>query len=385
VKICFSIALTALVLLLAAPVYAQRPGETRYERLTNAIFDQPAYNGNPSMLDGYGTKTAAELGLTDQEVYNEYPQGPVVVKLHATSVLYYDTASMEIKYLDGCRRGGRDWKNRVKRVTTRITTTNTVRIECWDLNGNGRGDNGEDRNGDGRYDQLDCVTPGETTTVRIECWDLNGNGRGDNGEDRNGDGRYDQLDCVTEKKCPTCPVGKPKFKFSVTFQGRLKAAGKQLFSLEGLAGIALGGGASALGGGNGGDIRTSLIVSAGENALLKGMVADANRVKITIPYNGGTETVHLEKGKSKPITVGGAEGEVSWNDEDGVTVEFSKFVGCYWNKAPRESLVVASYSQVGNDTEVELDEEPKYYVPTPYDGHAPPPPNKVGMSLYDND
>lgn len=66
-------------------------------------------------------------------------------------------------------------------------------ISCWDLNGNGVGDPGEDFNGDGSYNTLDCQNlPGPQG---MSCWDLNMNGVGDPEEDVNGDGNYDALDC----------------------------------------------------------------------------------------------------------------------------------------------------------------------------------------------
>ncbi len=81
-------------------------------------------------------------------------------------------------------------------------------ISCWDLNGNGVVDAGEDRNGDGYANGLDCQgatgatgatgskgATGARGPSGISCWDLNGNGVVDAGEDRNGDGYANGLDC----------------------------------------------------------------------------------------------------------------------------------------------------------------------------------------------
>ncbi len=96
--------------------FAQRPdpsGKGRYTIVTNEIFTQPQYTG-PSSLDGLGKKTAGELGLTGKRVYNEYPKGPVLVTLSASAVIYYDTASLEPLYLDGCIVNGKSRPNRLK-------------------------------------------------------------------------------------------------------------------------------------------------------------------------------------------------------------------------------------------------------------------------------
>lgn len=77
---------------------------------------------------------------------------------------------------------------------------------CWDLNGNGIGDPDEDINGDGNFDEQDCVVgigprgpqgpEGPAGADGLHCWDLNGNGLADPEEDINGDGHFNALDCV---------------------------------------------------------------------------------------------------------------------------------------------------------------------------------------------
>ena len=91
-------------------------------------------------------------------------------------------------------------------------------INCWDLNGNGKKDPGEDKNGDGKWDANDCQGPpgpkgpagpagprgakGAPGANGINCWDLNGNGKKDPGEDKNGDGKWDAKDCQGPKGDP---------------------------------------------------------------------------------------------------------------------------------------------------------------------------------------
>lgn len=88
-----------------------------FEVVKADVFTQPEYNGKPEMLDGYGKGTAEKLGSAGEEVYNEYPgQGAVRVILHPKAVLYYDTASRQPLYLDGCLRKGKPWVNRIKLV-----------------------------------------------------------------------------------------------------------------------------------------------------------------------------------------------------------------------------------------------------------------------------
>jgi type VI protein secretion system component Hcp len=74
-------------------------------------------------------------------------------------------------------------------------------LNCWDLNGDGVGQAGEDTNGDGLFNADDCVgapgpSGGEPGDDGLNCWDLNGNGIGDLEEDTNGDEFFDAADCV---------------------------------------------------------------------------------------------------------------------------------------------------------------------------------------------
>lgn len=104
-------------------------------------------------------------------------------------------------------------------------------INCWDLNGNGVNDPSEDVNGDLAFDALDCAgatgpqgpagvngtngtngvngTNGTNGTNGINCWDANGNGVNDPGEDVNGDLAFNSLDCVgaTGPQGPAGPAG----------------------------------------------------------------------------------------------------------------------------------------------------------------------------------
>lgn len=73
-------------------------------------------------------------------------------------------------------------------------------LACWDTNGNGIGDPGEDRNGDSVWDAADCLgvagSPGDAGLPGLACWDTNGNGLPDPSEDRNGDGAFTADDCA---------------------------------------------------------------------------------------------------------------------------------------------------------------------------------------------
>lgn len=102
--------------------------------------------------------------------------------------------------------------------------TGTNGISCWDTNGNGVNDPGEDVNSDGNWDALDCAgaagpagpagPTGVAGTNGISCWDANGNGVNDPGEDVNSDGNWNSLDCAgaagpAGPAGPTGPAGAP--------------------------------------------------------------------------------------------------------------------------------------------------------------------------------
>jgi len=79
----------------------------------------------------------------------------------------------------------------------------TSGISCWDTNGNGVNDAGEDVNSDGNWDALDCAgaagaagPTGAAGINGISCWDLDGDGVTDPAEDINGDGFWNALDCA---------------------------------------------------------------------------------------------------------------------------------------------------------------------------------------------
>lgn len=86
------------------------------------------------------------------------------------------------------------------------SSTKLVFVACWDTNGNGVCDSGEDTNRSGSCDNLDCfenvkMTPGlesHSTLKNIgqtNCWDVNGNGKCDYTEDCDNSGFCDPLDC----------------------------------------------------------------------------------------------------------------------------------------------------------------------------------------------
>ena len=124
-----------------------------------------------------------------------------------SGLLVFDTIDNEFWYYDGT-----NWNL--------LNATGLDGINCWDLNGNGVKDPGEDTNGDGAVSALDCqgvigqTGPQGATGIQgaqgvqgangpqgpagvdgIDCWDLNGNGTWDLGEDKNEDGVHNALDC----------------------------------------------------------------------------------------------------------------------------------------------------------------------------------------------
>ncbi len=130
-------------------------------------------------------------------------------------------------------------------------------ISCWDLNGNGMKDLAtEDINGDGVVDVADCQGPmgprgprgpaganGKDGKDGINCWDTNGNGVKDPGEDTNGDGVWDASDCKGPKGDPGPPggVGDTIVVEDLTVTGRSMHEGNEHFR----RGITVGGQDSA--------------------------------------------------------------------------------------------------------------------------------------------
>lgn len=105
-------------LLVPAPLALaqQSDRQGRYVHTSNdQAFSQPPYTG-PSTLDGLAKGTAQELGLAGRQVLNEYLNGPKVVTLSPQAVLFYDAASREPLYLDGCLVGGQPRPNRIKLI-----------------------------------------------------------------------------------------------------------------------------------------------------------------------------------------------------------------------------------------------------------------------------
>lgn len=106
------------------PAVVDRVGRGRYSapekfevKPPAEVFSHPEYTGEIKMLEGFGKATAEELELSGREVWNEYPgQGAVKVKLNPKAVLFYETASRQPMYLDGCLRQGKPWVNRVKLI-----------------------------------------------------------------------------------------------------------------------------------------------------------------------------------------------------------------------------------------------------------------------------
>jgi hypothetical protein len=88
----------------------------RYQKVPGhaplSVFRHRPYTG-PECLEGLGRKSARELGWTGRRVYNEMLHGAEVVILSGDAIVYYDTASMEPVYLEGCFRSGRPYKNRL--------------------------------------------------------------------------------------------------------------------------------------------------------------------------------------------------------------------------------------------------------------------------------
>jgi hypothetical protein len=67
-------------------------------------------------LEGLGHKKVHELGWHGRKVYNELLHKAEIVELDDDADVYYDTATMEIRYFGGCKRGGKIFFNRAKFV-----------------------------------------------------------------------------------------------------------------------------------------------------------------------------------------------------------------------------------------------------------------------------
>ncbi|HZS43217.1 MAG TPA: hypothetical protein VFA52_03315 [Candidatus Paceibacterota bacterium] len=70
------------------------------------------YTG-PECLEGLGYKSAAELGWTGRLVYNQMLHKAEIVPLSASAMIYYDTATKQPIYIDGCMRNGKAYKNMI--------------------------------------------------------------------------------------------------------------------------------------------------------------------------------------------------------------------------------------------------------------------------------
>ncbi len=81
-------------------------------------FTQPDYKFPERLPEGFGKKTASELGVAGHKFLNDYPSiGAVEVIMAASTFLVYDTVSQEILYVLGCLREGRPGMNRVHDIT----------------------------------------------------------------------------------------------------------------------------------------------------------------------------------------------------------------------------------------------------------------------------
>lgn len=84
------------------------------ETTSLAVFGSVPRFRNQNDLRAMELKTAAELGLGDAEVWNEYPTYAIKVIMSPCARIWVDTASKEPRYLDGCRWNGKYHPNRVK-------------------------------------------------------------------------------------------------------------------------------------------------------------------------------------------------------------------------------------------------------------------------------
>ena len=305
----FAITILSVLVLIASVqvVNAQRRGETRYERLTNAVFTQPAYNGNPAMLENYPIASASELGITGREIYNEYPEGPVVVVVHAEARFYYDNGSREPLYLIGCVRKGRAWFNRVKLVVTTITVEKRVEVPV---------------------------------VTRVEI----------------------PVETRVEIPCPTCPVADATFDFRSTKMNRLFGVFKEWDEWGPSVGIGAGG--SALAGRGGKDALIGGAASFGANWAAHIAKPDANRVKIQIqPKEGKVFEIELKRGESRGVSVGDSLGTASWHGDQAI-VRFQGFPDCVWAAGIGENYHLTPVIFARGDDRVEPNEvPPKTYVP----------------------
>lgn len=83
------------------------------------VFTQFDYKFESRMPQGFGKKTARELGADGRKFWNDYPgEGAALVVMHADTLLIYDTVSLVPLYVTGCIREGKEGGiNRIKEET----------------------------------------------------------------------------------------------------------------------------------------------------------------------------------------------------------------------------------------------------------------------------
>ncbi len=113
--ILFLVSLTVVTVAQAHNVSQGRYGRPEGHASLSVFVGQPAYSGE-ACLNGFGHKKAGDLGFTGRRVYNEMDHSAEIVPLNAEAWVWYDTATMEVRYIDGCTKKGKPYKNRIKFV-----------------------------------------------------------------------------------------------------------------------------------------------------------------------------------------------------------------------------------------------------------------------------
>lgn len=87
------------------------------ETASLSIFSLPAWNGDPEFFDGWGRKTASELGLAGAEFWNEFGRTARKGILHPDAVIRFPNGfQWDEAYLEGCLKNGKVYFNRIKIV-----------------------------------------------------------------------------------------------------------------------------------------------------------------------------------------------------------------------------------------------------------------------------
>lgn len=88
------------------------------ERAPLTIFSYPRYDSrDPDFFEGWGRKTAEDLGLTGAEFWNEFGPRAELGTLHSKAIIRFKNGfQWDEAYLEGCLKNGKVYFNRIKLV-----------------------------------------------------------------------------------------------------------------------------------------------------------------------------------------------------------------------------------------------------------------------------